>query len=282
MQPVDFTTLMAARAELCHEWLPARCEQVIQRDATTLAIALRTLKQRGWLTISWHPQAARLHIDTPPPRVPDTFTFSQQLKHQLGGYALVSITPVAPWERALDLAFAHRPGDPIKWHLYVEIMGKYSNVILVNDRNQIVTAAHQVSEQQSSVRPIATGAQYRPPPAIPGPFPKLDEPQSRWQERVGLLPNSLKKALFQAYSGLSSALVRDLASLADLSPEQPVEALTPPEWERLFTQWQKWLQRLESGNFSPHLLDAGYSVLTHRGRPRRMCRRYCETITTMS
>jgi len=265
MQPVDFTTLMAARAELCHEWLPARCEQVIQRDATTLAIALRTLQQRGWLTISWHPQAARLHIDTPPPRVPDTFTFSQQLKHQLGGDALVSITPVAPWERALDLAFAHRPGDPIKWHLYVEIMGKYSNVILVNDRNQIVTAAHQVSEQQSSVRPIATGAQYSPPPAIPGPFPRLDEPQSRWQERVGLLPNPLKKALFQAYSGLSSALVRDLASLADLSLEQPVEALTPPEWERLFTQWQRWLQRLESGNFSPHLFDNGYSVLTASG-----------------
>ncbi|RZM75994.1 Rqc2 family fibronectin-binding protein [Leptolyngbya iicbica] len=268
MQPVDFTTLMAACAELRQSWLPARCEQVIQRDATTLAIALRTLNQRGWLTLSWHPQAARLHIDSPPPRVPDTFTFSQQLKHQLGGYALVSITPVAPWERALDLAFAQRPGDPIEWHLYVEIMGKYSNVILVNARNQIVTAAHQVSEQQSSVRPIATGAPYSPPPPIPGPFPKLSEPQERWQERVGLLPTTLKKALFKAYSGLSSALVRDLTAQADLSPEQPVETLTPTEWERLFVQWQGWLQRLESGQFSPYLFESGYSVLAPIGQPK--------------
>ncbi len=265
MQPVDFTTLMAVCTELHGEWLPARCEQVIQRDPTTLAIALRTLKQRGWLTISWHPQAARLHIDAPPPRVPDTFTFSQQIKHQLGGYALVDIAPVAPWERALDLAFAQRPGDPVEWHLYVEIMGKYSNVILVNARNQIVTAAHQVSEQQSSVRPIATGAQYTPPPAIPGPFPTLDESQSRWQERVALLPTTLKKAFFKAYSGLSSSLVRDLASQADLSLDRSVDDLTSTEWERLFTQWQAWLQRLERGDFSAQLLDTGYSVLRASG-----------------
>ena len=267
MQPVDFTTLMATCAELRRDWLPARCEQVVQRDPTTLAIALRTLDQRGWLTISWHPQAARLHLDAPPPKVPDTFTFSQQLKHQLGGDALVEITPVAPWERALDLRFARRPGDPIRWHLYVEVMGKYSNVILVNAQNQIVTAAHQVSDKQSSVRPIATGASYSPPPAITGPFPALGESPERWQERVSLLPTTLKKALFKAYSGLSSALIRDLTALAELSPDQPVTELTATDWQRLFTHWRAWLQRLETGDFQPRFLDSGYSVLRQSGTP---------------
>ena len=267
MQPVDFTTLMAACTELRRDWLPARCEQVIQLDPTTLAIVLRTLNQLGWLTISWHPQAARLHIDSPPPKVPDTFTFSQQLKHQIGGYALVAVTPIAPWERALDLGFAKRPDDPIEWHLYVEIMGKYSNVILANARNQIVTAAHQVSDRQSSVRPIATGAPYSPPPAVPGPYPTLAEPQSRWQERLTLLPTTLKKALFQAYSGLSSSLVRDLAAQAQVSLAQSVNDLTPADWQRLFAQWQAWLQRLDAGTFSAQLLDQGYSVLMTSGTP---------------
>ncbi|MEM9766726.1 MAG: NFACT RNA binding domain-containing protein [Cyanobacteria bacterium P01_D01_bin.71] len=267
MQPVDFTTLMAVCAELRQAWLPARCEQVVQRDVNTLALALRTLDQRGWLAISWHPQAARLHIDMPPPKVPDTFTFSQQLKHQLGGYALVDMAPLAPWERALDLQFARRPGDAIQWHLYVEVMGKYSNVILTNAHNQIVTAAHQVSEQQSSVRPIATGALYTPPPAIAGPFPALQEPQERWQERVSLIPTSLKKALFKAYSGLSSSLVRDLARQAGLSLEQPVTDLTAADWQRLFQCWQEWLQRLETDNFRACFLDSGYSVLLAAGTP---------------
>ncbi|MGF1459330.1 MAG: NFACT family protein [Leptolyngbyaceae cyanobacterium] len=267
MQPVDFTTLVAVGAELQQTWLPARCEQVVQLDPHTLCLALRTIRQRGWLTISWHPQAARLHMDTPPPKGPDTFTFSQQIKHQLGGFALVNIAPLAPWERALDLGFARRPGDPVEWHLYVEIMGKYSNVILVNGQNQIVTAAHQVSEKQSSVRPIATGTPYVAPPSIPGPFPALSEPQARWQERVSLIPTTLKKALFKAYSGLSSSLLRDLATSADVSLEQAVTDLTAADWQRLFEQWQAWLHRLESGNFEARLLDSGYSVLVDTGNP---------------
>ncbi|NJN20706.1 MAG: fibronectin/fibrinogen-binding protein [Leptolyngbya sp. RL_3_1] len=261
MQPVDVTTLMATCAELRQGWLPARCEQVVQRDRTTLCIALRTLKGRDWLTISWHPQAARIHIDAPPPKVPDTFTFSQQLKHQLNGLALVSIEPVAPWERALDLCFARRPGDPVQWHLYVEIMGKYSNVILVNDQHQIVTAAHQVSEQQSSVRPILTGAPYSLPPALTGPRPALDEPQDRWQERVALVPNPLKTALIKAYCGLSSALVRDLIRQAKLDPSQSTLTLIDEDWQRLFRQWQRWLCCLAEEQFYPQLTATGYTVI---------------------
>lgn len=261
MQPVDYTTLIAACAELRQDWLPARCENVVQRDRTTICMAIRTLQQRGWLTISWHPQAARIHMGTAPPRTPDTFTFSQQLKHQLCGLALTDIEPVAPWERALDLRFARRPGDPVQWHLYVEVMGKYSNVVLVNAQNLIVTAAHQVTEQQSSVRPVLTGAPYQLPPAIPGPFPSLEEAQEHWQERVSLLPTTLKKALLKAYSGLSSALVRDLVGRAALTLEQPVTTLSAQDWTRLFEQWQWWLRCLQSSSFTPAYLDTGYTVL---------------------
>ncbi|MFO5440768.1 MAG: NFACT family protein, partial [Dolichospermum sp.] len=147
MQPLDFTALTAACSEIRTNWLPARTEQVYQRDRFTIAIALRTLKQRGWLDISWHPQAAHICISEPPPRHPDTFTFSQQLRHQLGGLALVAIEAISPWERVIDLQFAPRPGESALYHLYAEIMGKYSNVILTDASNEIITAAHQVSQQ---------------------------------------------------------------------------------------------------------------------------------------
>ncbi|WP_339461306.1 NFACT family protein, partial [Nodularia spumigena] len=72
MQPVDYTTLTASCSELRAHWLPSRLEQVYQRDRYTIAVALRTLKQRDWLEISWHPQGARICIGEPPPRLPDT------------------------------------------------------------------------------------------------------------------------------------------------------------------------------------------------------------------
>jgi len=277
LQPVDFTTLTAACEELKAGWLPSRLEQVYQRDRYTIALALRTLNRRGWLTISWHPQAARINIGTPPPKTPDTFTFSQQLRHQFGGLALIGIAGIASWERVLDFQFGKRPGESALWHLYVEIMGKYSNVILTDADKLIITAAHQVNEQQSSVRPILTGQRYEVPPLLSDPIPSLSESRQRWQERVSLVPGKIGRCLLKNYRGLSSALVRSMVEAANLDPDQSSDSLTAADWERLSQKWQEWLQTLENttltspssqspvpnapSRFQPGYTSQGYTVM---------------------
>ncbi|MEH2310869.1 MAG: NFACT family protein [Nostoc sp.] len=261
MQPVDFTTLTAACSEIRANWLPSRLEQVYQRDRYTIAIALRTLKQRDWLQISWHPQAAHICIGDPPPRSPDTFTFSQQLIHQLSGLALVAIEAIAPWERVIDLQFARRPGESALYHVYAEIMGKYSNVILTDASNIIITAAHQVSQQQSSVRPIQTGQPYETPPKLTGTVPSFSESQERWQERVSLVPGAIKRQLLKSYSGLSAALLELMLLKANIAPETSTDSLNPDDWQRLFERWQEWLQALDSSKFQPAWTKDGYTVM---------------------
>ncbi|MBW4610853.1 MAG: NFACT family protein [Hassallia sp. WJT32-NPBG1] len=270
MQPVDFTTLTAACSEIRANWLPSRLEQVHQRDRYTIAVALRTLKQRGWLEISWHPQAAHICIGDPPPRKPDTFTFSQQLVHQLGGLALVAIEAIAPWERVINLQFARRPGETALYHLYAEIMGKYSNVILTDANNEIITAAHQVSQQQSTVRPIQTGQSYETPPKLTNTTPSLSESQERWQERVSLVPGAIKRQLLKSYSGLSAALLDTMLQAASLAPEAATDTLQPDDWQRLFQRWQEWLQALETQKFQPAWTSSGYTVMGWGGvRPAK-------------
>ena len=261
MQPVDYTTLIASLWELRRDWLPARLEQVFQRDRFTVYLCLRTIDRRGWLGISWHPQAARLCVGAAPPKEPDTFTFSQQLLHQLKGLALVSFAEVAPWERVVDLQFARRPGDPPLWHLYVEIMGKYSNAILTTADGTIVTAAHQVSAQQSRVRPIQTGDRYSAPPKLTEATPQPTESFDRWWERVSLIPGPISRQLLKTYRGLSSPLVKSLLTAAEIDPQQPVETLELAGQRRLFEVWQGWLKRLEMGDFAPGWTEAGYDVL---------------------
>jgi predicted ribosome quality control (RQC) complex YloA/Tae2 family protein len=261
MQPCDFTTLVASAGELRANWLPARIEQIYQRDRTHLYFALRTLDRRGWLTLSWHSQAARVCMGDPPPKEPDTFTFSDQLRHQIKGLALVAIEMISPWERVLDFQFARRPGDPILWHLYAEIMGKYSNAILANSENAIVTAAHQVTSDQSSVRPILTGQPYTVPPALTDPIPSLTESQERWQERVSLIPGTLRKNLLTNYRGLSSALVVSMAQAAGIDAQIMTDSLTELDWQELHQKWQEWLHILETGEFKPGWTETGYTVL---------------------
>jgi predicted ribosome quality control (RQC) complex YloA/Tae2 family protein len=261
LQPVDFTTLTAACADLRTNWLPARLEQVYQRDRFTIALALRTLDRRGWLTVSWHPQAARICLGDAPPRSPDTFTFSQQLRHQLGGLALVRMQAIAPWERVIDLQFARRPDEEALWHVYVEIMGNYSNVILTGADNLIVTAAHQVSSNQSSVRPIQTGQPYEIPPILTQTIPSLEEPQERWRERISLVPGELKRNLLKNYRGLSSALALSMMAAAGIGADAVSDRLQDEEWGHLFERWQEWLTCLAEERFRPGWLARGYTVL---------------------
>ncbi|MEG4989909.1 NFACT RNA binding domain-containing protein [Microcoleus sp. BR0-C5] len=261
MQPVDFTTLTAACSELRAQWLPARLEQVYQRDRFTVSLALRTMKGRGWIDLSWHPVAARICVGDPPPRIPDTFTFSEQLRHQLSGLALVSIAPVSPWERVIDLQFAKRPGEPALWHLYAEIMGKYSNVILTAQDNLVVTCAHQVSAKQSTVRPIQTGQPYEMPPSLTDAVPSLSESQNRWQSRISLVPGQLKSNMLKNYRGMSKALVLSMIRSASLDPEQSTDSLNPDQWQQLFQRWLYWLQCLENSKFHPSFTPEGYTVI---------------------
>jgi predicted ribosome quality control (RQC) complex YloA/Tae2 family protein len=261
VQPVDFTTATAACAELRRDWLPARLEQAYQRDRTHLFLALRTLAGRGWLTVSWHPQAARLCLSDPPPKAPDTFTFSDQLRHQLMGLALVKMEAIAPWERVIDLQFARRPDDSVLWHLYVEIMGKYSNAILVNRHNEIVTAAHQVTPKQSRIRPILTGTSYEPPPGLTETAPDPDESRQRWQDRIALVPGPLRRNILKNYRGLSSALIISMAQAAGIDPECPTDRLDEGDWQRLFERWQDWLHALDREAFQPGWTENGYTVM---------------------
>lgn len=261
MQTFDFTTLTAICSELSAQWLPSRVEQVYQRDRYTIAIALRTFKERGWLEISWHTQGARICIGSSPPRLPDTFTFSQQLIHQLNGLALVAIEIIAPWERVIDLQFARRPGESPLYHLYVEIMGKYSNVIFTNANKEIITAAHQVSPQQSSIRPVLTGQPYETPPSLTALIPNLSESQQRWQERISLIPGTIKRQLLKSYRGVSPSLIQSMLLVANINPETTTDNLTINDWQKLFYHWQEWLQKLADKNFQPSSILEGYSVL---------------------
>ena len=51
-------------------------------------------------------------------------------------------------------------GDTTKRNLIVELMGKYSNVILTNENNKIIDAIRHVDAEMSSVREVLPNKEY--------------------------------------------------------------------------------------------------------------------------
>ena len=257
MQPQDTTSLRAVVTELSPLLLPARFEKAQQPQPQGLQLGFRTLEQKLWLELHWQADCPRFHAIPPPLRQGEGSTLAQQLQHGLSGLALVQLEQ-PPWERVLRLGFAERPGGELRRELVVELMGRHSNLFLLDAQHQVIATGRQVREHQSRLRPIATGDRYSPPPALQGALPSLSEPNSQWRARLALLPQPIGQALGQAYRGLSPALRDQLLEDAGLGADFPVQSLSPEQWDRLNRAWGAWLESLETGSFSFLPWRSGY------------------------
>ncbi|MFN9548487.1 MAG: NFACT family protein [Cyanobacteriota bacterium] len=254
LQPIDATTLRALVAELRGAVVPSRFEKAQQPDGQTLQLALRHLGGVQWLEVSWLAEAPRLLAIPPPPRQGEGSTLASQVQHALRGLALVAIRQQG-WERVVSFAFAPRPGEPPERQLVLELMGRHSNLFLLNGQEQVIALARQVRPTQSRWRPIGTGDPYTAPPALSGEVPRSEEPRDRWQRRLLALPQPLGEALLDTYQGLSPALVRQLLEAPReggeaLAGEQPVQHLNADQWEQLWSRWQAWLLAVEQERFA--------------------------------
>ena len=239
---MDLTALKAVLHDLQPQLLPSRFEKAQQPDASTLQLGFRSLRGMLWLELSWQADAPRLVQIPPPPRQGSGSTLAQQIQHSLRQMALVNLAQNG-FERVVEFQLAPRPGDAISRVVVLELMGRHSNLLLLDQERRVIALGRQVRDHQSRVRPIGTGDLYSPPPPLQGQAPRLDESFERWRERLRLLPVPLKKALPQAYQGISPQLTRQLTGALQ---DTQVDAMNPSDWTALHQRWQQWLNSLEA------------------------------------
>ncbi|KAL0055410.1 hypothetical protein WJX82_000207 [Trebouxia sp. C0006] len=271
---MDYTALVVSIQELKTRWIPAKVEQAVQSDKQTLCLRLRTVDASTWLYLCWHPVSGRICTGPSPDRgaAAEAFSFGEQIQSQIKGLVLLDATIPQAWERVVQLSLGKRPGTPATLHIYFEIMGRYSNVVMAEPNGNILLCAYQVGSRMSSARQLQTGVTYQLPPQPQGIQPDLSESFDSWQQNITQAaqmlseqtgqPALIDKGMVRAYQGVSPALSQEICALAAIFSQDPVD--TPPhEWQELFKQWQNWLTRLQDGNFAPGVdQDTGrYSVL---------------------
>lgn len=150
LQPVDYTALAACAAELQRSYCPSVVDRALQASPCSLLLRLRTLEAVGWLRLNWNVSHAHVSIQQDTPQrssEAEGFSFGQQVEGALKGCVLANVTLPNPWDRILQLSFSTRLGESASHHLYCEIMGRHSNVILTTGATPpvILAAAKQVS-----------------------------------------------------------------------------------------------------------------------------------------
>ena len=263
LQVMDLTSLRAVLADLRAQIIPSRFEKAQQPNQQSLQLGFRTLKGMVWLELSWQADAARLVQIPSPSRIGSGSTLAQQVQHGLRQLALVELEQ-RNFERVVLFHFAPRPGEVSVRTLVLELMGRHSNVLLLDDQKRITAIARQVRQHQSRVRPLSTGDPYIPPPALQSLPPSCEEPFEQWRRRLTLVPVDLGKALRDTYQGISPALTKQLINFSSkhqapipLSASTPVEEISDKQWQLLHTRWRRWLNQLSCDDFILQLDEAG-------------------------
>ncbi len=155
----------AAVANELNSWAGARVEKIHQSSQTCFYLQIYGNGTRGNFVISASASRPILAITAESVARPDTPTPTCMLyrKHLQNGRFIG-----AEWienERIIRLVFdsADEMGYIKRKFIYVEMMGKYSNVILTDDSDRIISAS-SVSDITSGVRAIMAGMPYELPP----------------------------------------------------------------------------------------------------------------------
>ncbi len=159
--PFDNVVLRAVTLEL-QSYVGGRVQGIRQPDDTQLAVGLYAGGAEAMLLLCCHPEFARAHFITRRPKnQPQPPTFCATVRARVEGASLRSVTQVAG-DRILELEFETDAGIHT---LVAELMGKHSNLILVDGGGRIVTAAKWIAASRS-VRPVISGQPYRRPPTF--------------------------------------------------------------------------------------------------------------------
>lgn len=163
--PYDSLTLSAVTWEL-QAFVNAKVQRISQPDENTVGIGLYSKDAgAGMLLISAHPQYARAYLTTKRlSNQPNPPAFCATLRARLEGGFIKSVAQI-DFDRILEVEVEHPGGT---YRIIAELMGKHSNIMLVDEEKKVISAAKWVGRTKSS-RPIQPGGKYHPPPFQPKP-----------------------------------------------------------------------------------------------------------------
>lgn len=245
---VDYLTLACLRDRL-DGLLGARVQQIVLPDKFSVGLELYA-GQRFQLLISAHPQFARMLLSPQKLRrgVETATPLLLLLRKWVRGGRLVDVTQ-PPWERILALHFEGQAGP---CRLVAELIGRYSNIILVGPDDRVLEAMKRIGPHLNRYRVTLPAHPYQPPPRPPGRQPPIGITPNEWAATLAsAAPDEpLHRLLTHRFLGVSPLAAREVAARVTGDAEAAVRAASP---DALGAAMAELFAPLEDGSWAPHV-----------------------------
>ena len=231
-----------------------RVDKVHQPERDEIAIGVRTYDESFRLLISASPAHPRIHLSTHSKSNPKTAPlFCMLLRKHLASGRITAITQVG-FERIVKVSVESYDelGDYTEKSLYVEIMGRHSNVILVNNEGRIIDSIKRIDESMSSVREILPGGVYELPP-IQSKTALADWETENDLEFLGT--QKVDKAIISQIAGISPLTAREMVYNVFGTTDVLSDAVNTNRYAMLKLEINKLKSRTENNDFEPCMIE---------------------------
>ncbi|MCR4606049.1 MAG: NFACT family protein [Eubacterium sp.] len=177
--------------------------------------------------------------------------FCMLLRKHLSGATITKIKQ-SGLERVIHISLKNRNelGDMVSYTLNIELMGKHSNIIFVDEKNEIIDSIKHVNGLMSSVREVLPGREY----FIPNTLEKTDAfdiDTKAWNDVIFKKPTTVSKAISGCITGFSRTVAYEIAYRAGVDGDDSFAALSGNKKSAIMDSFRDILGTITSQSFSP-------------------------------
>ncbi len=165
--PFDGVATAYIAEDLNKKLSDGRVEKALQPEKDEIILVIRARGENQRLLLSASANCARMHITSRQkenPDIPPVFCMLLR-KHIVGGK--ISEFKCLDFDRIIQIKFltTNDFGESCEKYIVIEIMGRHSNIILLNEDKKIIDSIKRVDFDMSSIREVLPGRTYILPPA---------------------------------------------------------------------------------------------------------------------
>ena len=252
--PLDGTTISSIVHELSTTVVGGRIDKITQPEPDEIIIGIRAGGKNHKLLLTTNAAAPRINFTavskTSPLKAP---MFCMVLRKHIASGRIIAIYQ-PKFERIIEICIEalDEMGDKSEKILLIEIMGKHSNIMLLDSNRKILDSIKHISPSVSSVRPILPNMIYSLPPSDKhNPFEMVT--QGVFFASISPKNYKVQQGLYMHINGISPIMASEICLNANIDPSIFIKDLDINAQKKLYEAFQQVFSYVKSADYSTRI-----------------------------
>lgn len=251
----DGITIANLTAELKDALTGGRVYKIVQPEKDELLLTIKNHGTQYRLLMSANASLPLLYLTQKNKQAPMTApNFCMLLRKHLQNARIVDIEQ-PEFERVVVFMLEHlnELGDLCRKKLVIELMGKHSNLIFVDDNGLIIDSIKHISGMVSSVREVLPGRAYYVPKTQEKQNP-LTADASQVKEALSSRSMPAYQAVYSSFTGLSPVIAQEICHMAGVDADRMANTLIDEALSALAAAFEQVMGKVKRKEFAPNII----------------------------